>query len=145
MQNQGKKYFLLFLFLILPVGILVDSAAADEIRINIGLSSQRSAMQAEDLVAQYGGKKVTAIPAINVVTYTIPEEAFEEVKSKLLRSGAATFVERDLIRTIPTPTDNAPFGVDKISNDPWYPYQWGPKCIDAEQAWDYTYLSIPIS
>ena len=148
MKNQEKKYFLLFIFLIMFVGIfIIDSAAADEIRINIGLSSQRSAMEVEDLVAQCGGKKVAAISGINVVTYTIPEEAFEEVKSELLRNGSATFVERDLIRTIHTPIDavpfNAvPFNVDMIPNDPFYLNQWGPECIDAEQAWNYENLFV---
>jgi hypothetical protein len=96
----------------------------------------------EDLVAQCGGKKVAAILAINVVTYTIPEEAFEEVKSELIGNGTATFVERDLIRSIHTPIDAAPFNVDMIPNDPYYPNQWGPKCIDAEQAWNYENLFV---
>lgn len=139
MQNQGKNYILAFLFLILAFGLLIDGAAADdEIRINIGLRSQRSATDIENVVAQFGGTKVTAIPAINVVTYTIPEEAFGEVKSKLLGSGAATFVERDRIRSIPTPIDK----MNMIPNDPFYPNQWGPACIDAEQAWDYETLFV---
>jgi subtilisin family serine protease len=48
------------------------------------------------------------------------------------------FVERDVLRTIPTGEN--PAVAEDIPQDPLYPDQWGPACIGAEQAWDYEFL-----
>jgi subtilisin family serine protease len=141
---QAKKKHLLWPILLITfsLGLLTDGAVAGDVRINIGLSSQRSAVDLGNTLSKYKGRQIRAIPQINMVTYTVPEEAFEELKTVLLSSGDATFVEKDQIRTIPTPVDPDAFGAEMIPNDPLYPNQWGPECIKAEQAWDFENLYV---
>ncbi|WP_300465030.1 S8 family peptidase [Desulfobacula sp.] len=124
------------LFVILLLMIYVDCVHADDsegVRINIGYNQKMSQSKVDDLIDQYNGKMVLGIPSINMKTYIVSKKYLAIIKSILLKDNTIDFVEEDVRMSIPAP----PLGASKMPTDPFYPVQWGPLCIGAEEAWNY--------
>jgi subtilisin family serine protease len=122
-------------------GTMNDGVDSDLVRINVGLKSRAARAEVFDLLKKSGGKFISEIPQIKVLTFTVPRSVFDIIQFDGRLARLVTYIEEDHVRQIPPLqkveiAGQASGGILLYPNDPQYPNQWGPPCIDAEQAWD---------
>jgi subtilisin family serine protease len=124
-------------------GTVVEEGTQDTMRINVGLKSSGYSSAVVELLSDYDGVLVQEIPQINVLTFEVPASLFDSIVFDAGLNAVTAYVEEDFVRSIPPidavevfGTDESGSGLALYPNDPSYPSQWGPPCIDAESAWD---------
>jgi subtilisin family serine protease len=140
--NSTGRMLTFWMVFFLITGFSSLSTAADDstaMRVNVGFKAQRHVSEAAEIASAHGAQKILENRSINVATYTVPEGRYRAFQADLIKAGTATFVEGDVIRSIPV--GEQPVTLDLVPDDPNYPDQWGPRCIGAERAWEYERLA----